>query len=59
MADTSDKAHHEELQSDLDMLIDMVKNAQHDEQVVMRHVESLKAKLDKLVHSRHRAGSDA
>jgi hypothetical protein len=42
----------EELRSDLSLLIEMSKDAKHDEQAVQRHLESLKTKLDKFVHSR-------
>lgn len=57
MADASQDAHKDEIYSDLDMLVDMVKDAKRDEQAILRHLESLKAKLDKLVHtSRHHSG---
>lgn len=51
----------EELRSDLSLLIEMSKDAKHDEQAVQRHLESLKGKLDKFVHSRgkHAGGGSA
>lgn len=56
MADGSHDVHPEELQSDLDMLVDMARDAKQDEQVVLRHLEALKEKLDHFVH-RNKAGS--
>ena len=50
MADASQKPHPDELQSDLDLLIEMAKEPKRDEQAIRRHLESLKAKLDKFIH---------
>jgi hypothetical protein len=52
MAEASQDVHQDEIYSDLDLLVDMVKDANHDEQAILRHVESLKTKLDKFVHAR-------
>jgi hypothetical protein len=52
MAEAAQDTHPDELQSDLDLLVDMVKDAKHDEQAVRRHLESLKTKLDTFVHSK-------
>jgi hypothetical protein len=59
MADTSQDAHPEELRSDLDLLIEMVKDAKHDEQALRRHLESLKTKLENFIHASgtHTGGS--
>lgn len=61
MAEASQDTHPDELRSDLDLLIEMVKDAKHDEQTIARHLESLKTKLDKLVHRRetHSGGGSA
>lgn len=45
MADTSQDTHPDELQSDLDLLVEMAKDAKQDEEAVLRHLESLKTKL--------------
>jgi hypothetical protein len=50
MPEASQDAHPDELRSDLDLLIEMAKDAEHDEQAILRHLESLKTKLDKFVH---------
>jgi hypothetical protein len=50
MADASQDTHPDELRSDLDLLVEMVKDAKHDEQAILRHLESLKTKLDKFIH---------
>jgi hypothetical protein len=52
MTDTPENPHPDELQSDLDLLIEMVKDARHDEQAIRRHLESLKSKLDRFIHTR-------
>ncbi len=52
MADASQDTHPHELQSDLDLLVGMVTDAKHDEQAVLRQLESLKAKLDGFVHEK-------
>ena len=57
MADASQKPHPDELQSDLDLLIEMAKEPKRDEQAIHRHLESLKAKLDKFIH-KHGTRSD-
>jgi hypothetical protein len=62
MAEGSQDTHHpeEEIRSDLDLLIDMAKDAQQDERTIERHWESLKAKVETLVHSRGaRSGGSA
>lgn len=56
MAEAPQDTNPDELRSDLDMLIDMVNDAKHDEQAVLRHLESMKTKLDGFIH-RHRAES--
>jgi hypothetical protein len=56
MADASQDTHPDEIQSDLDLLIEMAKDVEHDEQAIHRHLESLKTKLDNFVH-KHTAGS--
>ena len=50
MADAPQKPHPNELQSDLDLLIEMAKEPRRDEQAIRRHLESLKTKLDKFIH---------
>ncbi len=50
MAEASQDADKDEIYSDLDLLIDMVKDAKRDEQAIVRHLESLKTKLDNFVH---------
>ena len=40
------------LRSDLDVLIEMAKDVEHDEQAIRQHLESLKAKLDTFIHKR-------
>ena len=52
MPDASEKTHAHELQSDLDRLVEMAKEPKQDEQAIHRHLESLKAKLDKFIHER-------
>ncbi len=52
MAEASKDHHPDELRSDLDLLIEMAKNVEHDKQAIHRHLESLKAKLDRFVHKR-------
>lgn len=59
MAEAS-KGNPDELRSDLDLLIEMAHDAEHDEQAIRRHLESLKAKLDDFIHHRgHHSGGDA
>lgn len=50
MPDASQEHHPAELQSDLELLIEMVKEPERDEQAIRRHLESLKTKLDKFIH---------
>jgi hypothetical protein len=59
MSETSDKTHPHELQSDLDLLVEMVKDQRKDAQAIHRHLESLKSKLDKFIHDHgvHSGGS--
>jgi uncharacterized membrane-anchored protein YhcB (DUF1043 family) len=53
MAESSHRRHpDDELRSDLDLMIEMAHDAKQDQQSVRRHLESLKAKLDKFVHER-------
>jgi hypothetical protein len=52
MAEGSQDPHPHELRSDLDLLIEMAKDVEHDEQAIRRHLESLKAKLDKFIRDR-------
>jgi hypothetical protein len=49
MAEASQDTNPDELRSDLDLLIEMAKDVEHDEQAIRRHLESLKTKLDKLI----------
>ena len=56
MTDASQGTHPDELQSDLDLLIEMVRDARHDEEAIHRHLESLKTKLDRFIHE-HRPQS--
>lgn len=53
MPEASEKTHPHELQSDLDLLVEMARDGRHDEEAIHRHLESLKAKLDKFIHERH------
>ena len=54
------KTHPEELQSDLDLLIEMAREPRQDEEAIRRHLESLKGKLDKFMHERRsHAGGDS
>ena len=50
MAEAPQHTEPDELRSDLDLLIEMAKDVEHDEQAIRRHLESLKTKLDKFVH---------
>ena len=61
MAEASQDTHPDELRSDLDLLVEMVKDAKQDEQAIHRHLESLKTKLDKFIHKErgHSGGSSA
>lgn len=60
MTDASQDTHHQdELYSDLDVLVEMVKDARADEQTVGRHLESLKTKLDHFVHRRADSAADS
>jgi hypothetical protein len=52
MAEAPQDTHPDELRSDLDLLVEMVKDAKHDEQAIHRHLESLKTKLDKFIHKK-------
>jgi hypothetical protein len=53
--------HPNELYSDLDVLIDASKRADHDVEKLHEMLESFKKKLDKFVHSsrRHSGGGQA
>ncbi len=46
------KTHPDELQSDLDLLVEMAREPQRDAAAVHRQLESLKAKLDSFLHKR-------
>lgn len=62
MPDASQQTHPDELQSDLDLLIEMAKEPRRDEQAIRRHLESLKTKLDKFIHEKRThsgGGSDS
>ena len=50
MPDASQKPHPHELQSDIDLLVEMTKEPKRDEEAIRRHLASLKAKLDNFVH---------
>jgi predicted nucleotidyltransferase len=52
MSDAAQKTHPEELQSDLDLLVEMAREPHRDAEAVHRHLESLKSKLDKFIHER-------
>jgi hypothetical protein len=59
MAEGSHDTHPDELRSDLDVLIEMAKDVEHDEEVIHRHLTSLKTKLDNFVHKQrtHSSGN--
>jgi hypothetical protein len=60
MAEASQDTHPDELRSDLDLLIEMAKEVEHDEQGIHRQLESLKTKLDSFVHrTGTQSGSDS
>jgi hypothetical protein len=46
------ETHPDDIYSDLDLLVEMAKDAKQDEEAIHRHLESLKAKLDRFVHER-------
>jgi hypothetical protein len=50
MAEPTQDPHPDELYSDLNVLIEMAQDAKQDEQAIRRHLESLKAKLDRFIH---------
>ncbi len=52
MPDSAEKTHPEELQSDLDLLVEMAREPKRDAAAIHRHLESLKSKLDKFIHER-------
>jgi hypothetical protein len=52
MPDSAEKTHPEELQSDLDLLVEMAREPKRDAEAIRRHLQSLKSKLDKFVHER-------
>jgi hypothetical protein len=52
MAEGSQDPNPNELYSDLDMLIEASRHADHDVEKVHQMLESLKTKLDKFVHSK-------
>jgi hypothetical protein len=58
MADASQDTHPDELRSDLDLLVEMAKDAKQDEQAILRHLESLKAKLDRFIHKNRTDSGD-
>jgi hypothetical protein len=51
MADGSQDPHQKELYTDLDMLVEASKAADRDGEKVHQMLESLKAQLDRFVHS--------
>ena len=51
MAEGPQDPHPRELYSDLDVLIDASKRADHDVEKLHEMLESLKTKLDKFVHT--------
>jgi len=59
MADAEQHPHPKELQSDLDLLVEMAKEPRRDEEAIRRHLESLKSKLDKFVHRHAHADGGA
>ncbi len=61
MAEASRDTHPDEIRSDLDVLIEMAKYVDRDEQAVHRQLESLKSKLDKFIHEKrsHSGGGSA
>jgi macrodomain Ter protein organizer (MatP/YcbG family) len=60
MADDSHHPQQHDLQSDLDLLVEMANQPRADEEAIRRHLESLKSKLDRFVHERRtRSGSSA
>jgi hypothetical protein len=52
MSDGPEKPRPHELQSDLDLLIEMAKEPRQDAQAIHRGLESLKSKLDKFIHEK-------
>lgn len=52
MPEASQDPHPDELQSDLELMIEMIKDARHDEEAIRRHWESLKTKLERFIHQR-------
>lgn len=52
MSDAAHKTHPDELQSDLDLLVEMAREPQRDAAAIHRQLESLKAKLDSFLHER-------
>lgn len=57
MAEAPQDTHHpDELRSDLDLLIEMARDAKHDQQAIHRHLESLKTKLDTFIHKGTHSG---
>jgi hypothetical protein len=52
MAEASKDPHPDELRSDLDLLIEMVRDAKQDQQTIHRHFDSLTTKLHTFVHKR-------
>ncbi len=60
MTEGSHDVQPHELQSDLDLLIEMVKDLKEDDAKIHRHLESLKTKLDKFIHKHRRhSGGDS
>jgi hypothetical protein len=56
MPDAPQKPQPHELQSDLDLLVEMTKEPKRDEEAIRRHLASLKTKLDHFVHHTHSDG---
>ena len=61
MPEPSQNTHPDELQSDLDLLIEMTREPKRDAAAIHRHLESLKSKLDNFIHERgiHSGGGSA
>jgi hypothetical protein len=58
MPDASHRLHPDELQSDLDLFVEMAQEPKRDAQAIQRHLESLKTKLDRFAHERGSSTGD-
>ena len=52
MPEPAEKTHPKELQSDLDLLVEMTREPKRDAHAIVAHAEALKAKLDRFLHER-------